>query len=289
MTRVNQARTFYRRIVTQPKPSWSRQECAQLPPPPCPPPLSKPSILSERRSSPCSLPFSARTDFRLILGLENAVPAALFQEAEAAEFQRRDFFGAARRYRRVAESPNPAIRAEALVRLGRILRRQNNRAGALRVYAELQQLGSVSVGGQPVGMIARQVRYRLSEMPGERDAFRQALYSGATKMDRATFEFYRDMLREWGGPAPPPSEVARTEAAIALWKRWKLGDIPARGREVTDHAGLRTLAVWASGPDHPSVRLVTFPELETTLGSLGEARGSRSPSRTVLKAREQSC
>ena len=201
------------------------------------------------------------------------VPAALFQEAEAAEFQRRDFFGAARRYRRVAESPNPAIRAEALVRLGRILRRQNNRAGALRVYAELQQLGSVSVGGQPVGMIARQVRYRLSETPGERDAFRQAPYSGATKMDRATFEFYRDMLREWGGPAPPPSEVARTEAAIALWKRWKLGDIPARGREVADHAGVRTLAVWASGPDHPSVRLVTFPELETTLGSLGEARG----------------
>ena len=39
------------------KSSWSRQECAQLPPPPCPPPLSKPSILSERRSSPCSLPF----------------------------------------------------------------------------------------------------------------------------------------------------------------------------------------------------------------------------------------
>ena len=54
------------------KPSWSRQECAQLPPPPCRAPLSKPSILSERRSSPCSLPFSDRTDFRLILGLENA-------------------------------------------------------------------------------------------------------------------------------------------------------------------------------------------------------------------------
>ena len=202
------------------------------------------------------------------------VPAALFQEAEAAEFQRRDFFGAARRYRRVAESPNPAIRAEALVRLGRILRRQNDRAGALRVYAELQQLGSVSVGGQPVGMIARQVRYRLSETPGERDAFRQALYSGATKMDRATFEFYRDMLRDWGGPAPPASEVARTEAAIALWSRWKAGDLPAHGREFTGHTGVRTLTLWTSGPDgHPTARLATVPELETMLGPLGESQG----------------
>ena len=35
-------------------------------------PSRSPSILSESRSSLCSLPLPARTDFRLILGLENA-------------------------------------------------------------------------------------------------------------------------------------------------------------------------------------------------------------------------
>ena len=59
------------------KTSRSRRKRAQLPPPPNPPPLSKPSILSERRSSPSRRPFSAPTDFRLILGLENALPRPL--------------------------------------------------------------------------------------------------------------------------------------------------------------------------------------------------------------------
>ena len=122
-------------------------------------------------------------------------------------------------------------------------------------------------------MIARQVRYRLSEKPGDREEFRQALYSGTTRMDRATFEFYRDMLRDWGGPPPPPDEVARTEAAIALWTRWKAGDLPARGREIIGDAGEQTLAIWADGSDSPTARLVTFPELETMLGPLGKAQG----------------
>ena len=43
-----------------------------FPLPLAPLPSRSPSILSVRRSSPCSLPFSARTDFRLILGLGNA-------------------------------------------------------------------------------------------------------------------------------------------------------------------------------------------------------------------------
>ncbi len=199
------------------------------------------------------------------------VSAALFEEAETLEYQSNDLSGAAKAYRRLAESADPAIRAEALVRLGRVLRNQNNRAGALQVYTRLRQLGSVPVGGQPAEMIARQVRYRLSEKSGDLEEFRQALYSGTTRMDRATFEFYRDMLRDWGGPPPPPGEVARTEAAIALWRRWKAGDLSARGREVTGHAGVPTLAIWADGSDSPTTRLMTFPELATMLGPQGKA------------------
>ncbi len=93
MTRVNQARTFYRRIVTEPAapkrpgplgrkrlhtpthpgrgsgPEPERVECS----PPILLPLKSftPHPL-ERRSSPSSLPCPDPTPFRLILGLENA-------------------------------------------------------------------------------------------------------------------------------------------------------------------------------------------------------------------------
>ena len=201
------------------------------------------------------------------------LPATLFQEAETMEFQRRDLSGAAETYRRLAESPDPTIRAEALVRLGRVLRTLNNQSGALRVYEKLQRLGSVPVGGQPAEMVARQVRYRLSEKPSDRDDFQRALYSGTTSMDRAGFEFYRDMLREWGGPAPPPDDEIRTEAAGSLWTRWKAGELPNRGREIITSSGEQVLAIWAAGPDSPTARIVTFPELEAMLAPLGQAQG----------------
>ncbi len=196
------------------------------------------------------------------------VPLDLFRETEAMEFQRNDFAGAARNYRRFARSPDLVIRAQALVRLGRVLRAQNNRSEALRVYTKLAEMGSVPVGGQPAELVARQVRYRLSEKPVDRDDFRQALHSGSLTMDRATFEFYSDMLRDWGGSGPPANEVARTEAAITLWTRWKAGDLAARGREIIGDGGRRTLAIWTEAPDHPIARLLTRPELLSMLDPL---------------------
>ena len=200
------------------------------------------------------------------------VPATLFQEAETLEFQRGDLSGAAKSYRRLSESTDPATRAEALVRLGRVLRIQNNQRGALRVYERLQRLGSVPVGGQPAGMVARQVRYRLSEKTSDRDEFRRALYSGATKMDRPTYEFYRDMLQDWGGPAPPPNDETRTEAAGVLWTSWRAGDLLNRGREIIAGNGERTLAIWADGPEGLTARILLFSELETMLAPLGQTQ-----------------
>ena len=69
--------------------------------------------------------------------------------AEELEFRRNDLSGAAKEYSRLAASADPSVRAGALVRLGRVLCWQENREmGTLRVYAKLQELGSVPVGGQ---------------------------------------------------------------------------------------------------------------------------------------------
>jgi hypothetical protein len=60
------------------------------------------------------------------------LPESVFAGAETLEYQRKDLPGAAKEYRRLAEAPDAALRAEALVRLGAVLRNQHDREGALR-------------------------------------------------------------------------------------------------------------------------------------------------------------
>jgi signal transduction histidine kinase len=208
-----------------------------------------------------------------------ALPDITFASAEALEFQRRDLTAAAREYARLAESRDPAVRAAALVRLGAVLRKQQDSAGALRVYARLQELGSVPVDGQPAGMIARQARCRIYELAGDGEQLRAAaselartLYAGSMPLDQPTFLLYRDMLRDWGAPPPPPEQVARTEAAIALWRDWRAGTLPVRGRKIVG-AEVPVLAVWTGGPDHPAVWLAPPAAIEAWLGPLCKGQG----------------
>jgi signal transduction histidine kinase len=96
----------------------------------------------------------------------------------------------------------------------------------------------------------------------------RALYSGAFRIDRATFELYRDMLRDWGGPAPAPTDIARTEAAIGLWQTWRAAELPARGRKIVHPDGTAVLAIWTAGQSGPIAWLASPPEIEAALGPL---------------------
>ena len=206
------------------------------------------------------------------------VPPAVFANADALEFQRQEFSAAAGAYRALAESPKPAIRAAALIRLGRVLRKAGDTTGALQVYSGLLDLGPVPVEGQPAALLARQARCRVFEQ-GAASALRKEaadlasdLYSGAWRIDRPTFELYRDMLQQWGAPPPPSAAVARTEAAIALWRAWRAGDLAQRGRRILRTPGASVLAVWTGGTDHPVAWLATPAELEASLSPLCQAQ-----------------
>ena len=172
---------------------------------------------------------------------------SLFAEAEAAEFQRRDPDAAAAAYRKLAESPKAAVRAAALVRLGRVFRQRGDRTAALQAYSRLEQLGSVTVGGQPADLLAWQGRCHVLEEARDAEGLRaealrlaQALDSGRWPIDRATFDFYRELVRKWGAAAP---SSARTEAALHL----RAGDSGPRGRRVLREDGGAVLAVWNNG------------------------------------------
>ena len=207
------------------------------------------------------------------------LPADLFANAETLEFQRRDFTLAAAAYRALAESPKPAIRAAALNRLGRVLRKAGGATEALYAYARLLELGTVPVEGQPAALLARQARCRIYEQAADTAALRNEaaglasdLYAGGWRIDRPTFELYRDMLHGWGTPPPPFEAVARTEAAIALWRAWRTSDLAPRGRRILRVSGTPLLAVWTGAPDRPVAWLATPAELEALLSPLWRAR-----------------
>ncbi|HYL35609.1 MAG TPA: HAMP domain-containing sensor histidine kinase [Bryobacteraceae bacterium] len=199
----------------------------------------------------------------------------VFSTAEVLEFRRQDLAGAAAAYVRLADSADVGTRAAALVFLGRVLRKQGDRAGALQVYDRLQKLGAVAVQEQPSELIARQARCRVFEESGdavplrrEVSALSDSLYTKSWSIDRATFDFYRDLVEHWGGPSPEAEDVARTEAANALWRSWRASDLPPRGRRIFRDGTIPVLALWAGGPDRPVAKLVAPSELESWLERL---------------------
>jgi signal transduction histidine kinase len=186
------------------------------------------------------------------------IPASIFADAEALEFRNANPRAAATAYGRLAHSAAPNIRATALNRLGRALRKAGDPDAALAAYAQLQQLGASMVEGEPAALLARQARCRVFESTGDTAALRReaadlalALYSGGWRIDQATFELYREMVKKWGAPPPPAESLARTEAAIALWRAWRAGTIETSARRILWSRNMPVLAVWTGGPDHP--------------------------------------
>jgi signal transduction histidine kinase len=200
--------------------------------------------------------------------------SAHFAEADTLEFRQGDLAGAAASCRRLAESKEPAVRAAALNRLGRVLRKAGNRAAAFDAYSRLLDLGTVPVEGQPAVLLARQARTRVLEETADTQALRHeridlaaALYSGGWRLDKPTFDLYRDLVRQWGGPSPPQTSILHTEAAIAFWRIWRAGELAARGRRILRVQDAPVLAVWAGA----AVWLALPVELDATLGRLWQA------------------
>jgi hypothetical protein len=79
----------------------------------------------------------------------------LFAAAEDLEFRRSDYDAAAALLRQLGFSDDPAVRAGALVRLARNLRKSGDIAGALDAYSRAEQVRGVDVNGVPADLLAR--------------------------------------------------------------------------------------------------------------------------------------
>jgi signal transduction histidine kinase len=162
-----------------------------------------------------------------------AIAPAIFADAEALEFQRNDLQNAAAAYKRLAETGSPSIRATALVRLARVLRKQQQLRPALDVYKSLAAMGGVPVAGSPSEFVATRERIVLletlgdhSDASGEAAHLAAALADGRFAIDRSTFEFYRETaVVSAAGASTMDARLALAGATEAVWP--DLQDKPA--------------------------------------------------------------
>ena len=239
------------------------------------------------------------------------LPGQPFNELEEQEFApHNDLDKALAIARGLSASSDPAIRAGALVREGRILRKMNRHAAALSVYERLARVGPAVIDGAPVDLAARKVRCTtLAEMSKRVELLREAaailadLDSGAWRLDRATFLQVRGQLGIWLGKELPVDAggEAFAEAAVWLYGRWKTEARIERRRELFQVGG-RSLTVMSdstteglsavvAGPDYARRRWLQLlqaavaPARAALLGVAGEAlAGEARPDR-----RRESC
>src|SRR5687768_15572977 len=132
-------------------------------------------------------------------------PAAIFAEGELLEFRERDHARAARWFRDLAQSSPEPIRAGALIRLARNLRKSGDTRAALDTYARIAAPDS-AVGGVPADLLARWARAgllesasRSRELQDEGRRLAADLMRGRWRLDRAQFNLHLADATRWAG------------------------------------------------------------------------------------------
>lgn len=205
------------------------------------------------------------------------------------ELQRNDPAGAAAAFRELARSPNPGIRAGALLRLARNLRKIGKPETALAAYSELAGLRTATIRGIPAELLARQARCslldemaRVSEMSREVRALYSDLQDGRWMLLRADYKFHSDeALRRLKSDHELEAGQARERERLALaegvewlwdvWQRQRRGEGEPSGRRGLWLAGRFVSLIWSSQPDRMAA-LVMGPRFVESQASSKSSR-----------------
>ena len=127
-------------------------------------------------------------------------PDRVFAEAEAIEFGGSQLAQAAQQYRKLSRHGDARIRAEALLRLGRVLRKARDLVGTMEAYRSLAQVGDVTAGGLPAELVGldgqRLTQAAAGDQAGEQRIaaqIAQFIDGGRWLLSRGSAEFYREM------------------------------------------------------------------------------------------------
>ncbi len=174
-------------------------------------------------------------------------PAGTFATGEAHEFRDRDYTDAASFYRDLTQSAVPSVRAGALIRLARVLRKDGQWEAARAAYDHAAELRGVVVADVPVDLLARWATCDLLAEFGRADELRPCaedlyddLVGGRWQLDRTTYTLQVEDAIRWVGEhavdAPAPGDVALAAGAAWLWQAWQ--DMPQSERRASDRVVL---------------------------------------------------
>jgi hypothetical protein len=162
-------------------------------------------------------------------------PAATFAAGEDLEFRRQDRAAAIHIFNELAKSANSAIRAGALLRLGRNLHKADRFEEALAAYGRLSEMDDVALAGVPAGLIGRYARCRVLEehrrwadLRAEALGLQRELWSGRWLLTGPVYSLYAMDAAKWTGSesAEPRQTEVLAEAVSVSWDRWMSSRAP---------------------------------------------------------------
>jgi signal transduction histidine kinase len=178
----------------------------------------------------------------------------VFSKLEAIEFGASNNSDATERYRRLTRDADPHVRAGALLRLGRVLRKSRDFGAALVAYRDLASSGAV-IERLPAELAALEGQRATFLAMGDRENARRVASELVEQIDRGRWpiarglaEFHRDEL---GVTARPDSW--RLAEALHETMGEAAGRLPARGHRVfkTDRGSV--LVLWRSNGDRTAL------------------------------------
>ena len=191
----------------------------------------------------------------------DALASGVFASVEEAEFVRNALASASEQYRLLTRHRDRDVRAGAWLRLGRVLRKSGDFAGALEAYQQLAALGTVRAADLPAELAGLEGQRLVSVATGDRKTERrvaaqllQGLDGGRWLITRGTAEFYRESVSE----SRRPDSWRLADAVSDVWRESD-GRLPARGQRLFSRDGQSVLVLWRSNGSHTAL-LTAFAE-----------------------------
>ena len=233
-----------------------------------PPPEGKPDeglLLTIGENSFSAAP-AGRLLYRPFVPVEREAAAAQFAEGETFEFQEGQPQAALERYRKLADSQDQAVRAGALLRMGRVLRRIGAAGEAAKIYGQLAAVAGVRMAGVPAELVGRHALCELLSRRADAEALLADLRTARWPLTKGQFEFYWSEAARLTGraEAPPADAAALAEAASRVWEMPRnesaaRGEAAARGQATIWVEGRPFFLMWR-GNGVRRVVLLTRPE-----------------------------
>jgi len=179
----------------------------------------------------------------------------LFADAEKLEFIDRNYERAVSALRSTSKSQDPAVRAAALLRLARNLRKAGRPDAALDVYKELSTIDA-TVLGAPAGLVAQTALCamldeldRSGQLRTEAQQLYESLSGARWRLDRDTYLYYLRQVTQWIEPDSREIEgrMALTEAVSWLWNNFVSGGNlkeDSNGRHSLLFEGIPVTVLW---------------------------------------------